>query len=112
MEEKSLVKSNNGFFSNIIQKIKIKIFGNKQKQEVQEQEISIKNTKYEGLSDIELLKEVMNGEIEINEIDSVTKQRLIDMCHTRQEEINREIVQIQEKTERINNLINELKSIG
>ena len=63
------------------------------------------------LNDFEVLKEVVNGNIKVDELDSDMKKRIILMCKKRLNEVNTEIKQIRESTKKINELVYELKKI-
>lgn len=109
-KEKSLTKVNNGFFSKLIQNIRIKLFKFREKNQVVNNSVSVAS-KQIPLDDFEVLKEIMNGNIKIEELDSDLKKRLILMCKKRLNEVNTEIEQIRENTRKINELVLEFKKI-
>jgi hypothetical protein len=109
-EEKSLTKVNNGFFSKLINNIRSKLFKINHKNSVATNTIST-TSKNTALDDLEILKEVMNGKIHIQDLDTDTKNRLINMCKNRLEEIDKEIEKIHNKTEKMKQLTLELKQI-
>lgn len=53
------------------------------------------------MNDFEILKKIVEGKIDIREIDSETKQRLIKMCKQRLEQVEKKI---EEKNEQIRKL--------
>lgn len=53
------------------------------------------------LEDFEILKKVVNKELSMNDIDSDTKARLIDLCDSRITDINRKIEEYDEKIKSI-----------
>ena len=111
-EEKSLTKVNNGFFSKLIQNIRTKLFKFNQKNNASASAASTNATpENTALDDFEVLKEVMDGKIQIQDLNPDLKKRLIAMCKTRLADINKEIDEIHSKTEMMTSLIFELKQI-
>lgn len=89
--EKSLIKVNNNIFSKFFKSIKNIFFRNKNKKckEVQETFKVQENTP---LDDLEILKDVINGKIEIKDLDINLERRLIVLCNNRIKEINKKII--------------------
>ena len=108
-EEKSLTKTNKGFFSKIIQNIRTKLLNKnnlKNSSSISTQIDSINTiTENNALDDFEVLKDVMAGKKQIQYLDSDLKKRLIAMCNDRLISINKEIDEIHSKTGMMNSLI-------
>lgn len=90
-KEKSLMKVNDSVFSKVFKSIKSFFyrFRNKDYSKVQEIAKPIENT---ALDDLEILRDVINGKIEIKDLDIDLEKRLIVLCNNRINEINKKIM--------------------
>lgn len=121
--EKSLVEAKMGIFSRIRQAVfnffrkfkKDKIsdtIDQKICEDINEENIEITEEKtkdVETINDFDILKDVVNGKIQINDLDIETEKRLIELCDNRLRQIKEKI---REKDLEIANLernLNELK---
>lgn len=57
------------------------------------------------LSDFEILKKLINKELDMNEVDNDTKMRLIALCDDRLKEVNKKIETVKRKIEKMDNYL-------
>lgn len=88
--EKSLIKTNNNIFSKVFKSIK-NIFYNFKNKEYSKVEQNFEPPKNTALKDLDVLKNVIDGKVEIKDLDVDVEKRLIALCNNRIEEINKKI---------------------
>lgn len=67
--------------------------------------VELMNQKFE---DLNVLEKVLNGEIEIEDLDSALQERLTELCNERKEEVNKKTKKIELEIEELNDRINQL----
>ena len=67
----------------------------------------MKNNKLieEKLNDFELLKNIINDEVKIENIDNEVKQRIIELCNSRLKGLNKEIAKKEEKIDKLKQIL-------
>lgn len=92
--EKSLIKVNNNIFLKFFKSIKSLFLKNRNKktEEIEEVQGISKDQENTPLDDFEILKDVINGKIEIKDLDINLERRLIVLCNNRIKEINKKII--------------------
>lgn len=88
--EKSLIKANDSIFSKIFKSIKSIFHKLRNKANLKTYE-SFESQENTDLEDFEVLKDVINGKIEIKDLDIDLEKRLIVLCNNRINEINKKI---------------------
>lgn len=60
------------------------------------------------LDDMEILKDILNGKIQIKDLDDDLKARLINLCNKRTEEVNKKIEDKKKEIEQIRKVLKKL----
>lgn len=58
--------------------------------------------------DLNVLEKVLNGEIEIEDLDAELQERLTELCNEREAEVNKKTKKIELEIEELNDRINQL----
>ena len=103
-QEKSLMKVNENKISKFIQSIKnfFNKFTNKNIRKQNEEKL----TKSSSIDDVDVLKNIIDGKIEISNIDDETKIRLIKLCENREQEVREKITDLKNKAQKMDKLLN------
>ena len=67
--------------------------------------VELMNQKFE---DLNVLEKVVNGEIEIEDLDVELQERLTELCNERESEVNKKTKKIELEIEELNDRINQL----
>lgn len=105
--QKSLIKVNDSIFSRFIKSIK-NIFYKPENHEYKETKQNTKVLKDTALEDLKVLKDVINGEIQIKDLDIDLEKRLIILCNNRISQINKKIEDKESKIIKIKKQISNL----
>lgn len=89
--EKSLIKVNDNIFSKFFKSIK-SFFAKNKNEKCKKVQETFKLQENTPLDDLEILKDVINGKIEIKDLDIDLEKRLIALCNNRIKEINKKIM--------------------
>lgn len=102
--EKSLVKAEKGIFSRVRQAI-LNFFRrfNKNKTELQTVETTT------DIQDFDILKDIVNGKIQIKDVDIETEKRLIKLCDNRLKQMNEKVREKDIEIAKIEKLLQDLK---
>lgn len=109
-KEVSLIRSNNNFISKLKSFFARFIKNNKEDNFVEKTQSDLA----EQLSDIEAfeyLKGIIDGKINIKDLDKDLEKRLIDICNNRMKEIDREIEKKEYQIEKAKELLENLNNM-
>ena len=67
--------------------------------------VELINQKFE---DLNVLEKVLNGEVEIEDLDSELQERLTELCNEREEEVNKKTKKIELEIDELKDRINQL----
>lgn len=100
-QEKSLMKVNENKISKFIQFIKnfFNKFSNKNIKKQNEEK-----TTTSPIDDVDVLKNILDGKLEISNIDDETKIRLINLCKNREQEVRAKITDLKNKAKKLDKL--------
>ena len=111
-EEKSLIKTKNSFFSKIIVSIK-RLFSKTKNNNYQniKEVVAKKEQTSTQLSDMETLQQVMQGQVEIIDLEENTIERLVELCSNRLKEVNKKIIEKEYKISQNKKIIADLRKL-
>lgn len=104
-KEEALVNVNESIISKCIKYIKNVFYKIKNKEN--EIEIEQKST-VSAIDDVEILKKILDGEIEIKSLDDEVKRRLISLCKNREKEVREKIDNLKTKNEKLQKIVNKI----
>lgn len=102
-QEKSLIKVNENKISKFIQFIK-KFFNKFKNKDIKKQ--NEEKTSSSPMDDVDILKNILDGKLEISNIDDETKIRLIKLCENREQEVRQKITDLKNKAQKMDKLLN------
>lgn len=105
-EEKFLVKYNERIFSKISKFIK-RLFSKFIKKAENEKQKS----SYFLLDDMETLKNIMDGKIEIENLENDQKKRLLNLCNNRIDEVHKKTIERKMENSKIEKLLTQINDL-
>lgn len=102
-QEKSLIKVNENKISKFIQFIK-NFFNKFKNKDIKKQ--NEEKTSFFPMDDVDILKNLLDGKLEISNIDDETKIRLIKLCENREQEVRQKITDLKNKAQKMDKLLN------
>lgn len=107
-KEQSLINTSDNNISKIIRFFK-KIFIKFNKKDIIVEQTQVEPENKSPLDDVETLKLVMQGQIDIETLDNDTKKRLIVLCQYRLDNVRHKIKDKEEELDTMQNILKEIQ---